>query len=115
MSQWYLSYDGNQIGPFDKAQAIAKAKENPNGFAWREGYAEWLPIIQIAELSSSRGAAPSPPPLTAGGADEIDFKIQDHCCRGAFGPVFCRGQLRLHSSSRAQRPGKGRHRRRGPE
>jgi len=75
MSQWYLSYDGNQIGPFDTAQAIAKAKENPNGFAWREGYAEWLPIIQISELGSAKGTAPLPPPLSAGVADEIDFKI----------------------------------------
>ena len=30
MSQWYLSYDGNQIGPMDKAQALAKARKNPD-------------------------------------------------------------------------------------
>jgi hypothetical protein len=40
MSQWYLSYDGNQIGPFDKEQAIARAQKNPNGHVWREGVAE---------------------------------------------------------------------------
>ena len=75
MSQWYLSYDGNQIGPFDKEQAIVQAKRNPNGHVWREGFAEWLPISQIDELSSSGREVPGPPPSTASTADEIDFKI----------------------------------------
>ena len=75
MSQWYLSYDGNQIGPMDKAQALAKARKNPNGHAWREGFAEWLPISQIAELSASGVSIPEPPSSTSASADEIDFKI----------------------------------------
>jgi uncharacterized protein (TIGR00266 family) len=74
MTQWYFSYNGEQAGPFDQATATAKAAENPNGHAWRNGYAEWLPISQIAELS--RPAVPSAPPPPAGtAADEIDFKI----------------------------------------
>lgn len=75
MSQWFLSYEGQQVGPLDLAQAAEKARTNPNGYAWREGYAEWLPISQIAELRQT--AAPSaPPPKTAPRiADEIDFKI----------------------------------------
>jgi uncharacterized protein (TIGR00266 family) len=75
MSQWYLSYDGNQIGPLDKAQAIAQTQKNPNGHAWREGFAEWLPISQIAELSGSDVPIPEPPSFAGGSADEIDFKI----------------------------------------
>ena len=75
MSQWYLSYDGNQVGPLDKAQATAQAQKNPNGHAWREGFAEWLPISQIAELSSSGVPIPEPPSFTSASADEIDFKI----------------------------------------
>ncbi|HAY37870.1 MAG TPA: TIGR00266 family protein, partial [Desulfobacteraceae bacterium] len=75
MSQWYLSYDGNQIGPLDKARAMAQAQKNPNGHAWREGFAEWLPISQIAELSSSGISIPEPPTITSASADEIDFKI----------------------------------------
>ena len=75
MSQWYLSYDGNQIGPFDKEQAIAQAKRNPNGHVWREGFAEWLPISQIDELSLSAREVPGPPPSARSTADEIDFKI----------------------------------------
>jgi uncharacterized protein (TIGR00266 family) len=75
MSQWYLSYDGNQIGPFDKEQAVSHAQKNPNGYVWREGFAEWLPISQIDELSSSVREVPGPPPSSRSTADEIDFKI----------------------------------------
>lgn len=76
MTQWYLSYDGNTLGPFDLAQAAAKAMQNPNGFAWREGFAEWLPIAQVAELAQSAAAAPAPPPVLRGQrAHAIDFKI----------------------------------------
>lgn len=75
MSQWYLSYDGNQIGPFDAAEAAAKARTNPNGHAWREGYAQWLPINQIAELSQTSVTVSGPPPIRTRRSDEIDFKI----------------------------------------
>lgn len=58
-------------------QAAAQARSNPNGFAWREGFAEWLPIAKIGELQQ---LAPSPgpvPPLPqrAARADELDFKV----------------------------------------
>ena len=78
MTQWYLSFDGNQIGPVDLSQAIGQARQKPNGFAWRDGFAEWQPIASIAELNSAPGVpAPTPPPAVARrvGADEIDFKI----------------------------------------
>ena len=77
MTQWYLSYEGNQSGPFDQARASALAQENPGGYAWREGYAEWLPISQIDELLSRSIGAPAPPPMTRmSKADEIEFKIK---------------------------------------
>ncbi len=76
MSQWYLSYDGNQVGPFDHAVAVSQAQKNPNGHAWRDGFAEWLPINQIGELSSQAMPVPIPPPAsTTRKADEIDFKV----------------------------------------
>lgn len=76
MTQWYLSYDGNQIGPFDHAQAAAQARKNPNGFAWRDGFAEWVPIAQLDELSSPAGMAPTPPPTAPRlRTDEVDFKV----------------------------------------
>lgn len=89
MHQWYLSYDGKQIGPLDPLQALAHAAREPNGHAWRDGFAEWLPIRMVAELSpptasvppAAPAASPTPTRRTAGAstrsaaADEIDFKI----------------------------------------
>jgi uncharacterized protein (TIGR00266 family) len=76
MTQWYFSYDGNQLGPMDSIAAAAQARKNPNGYAWRDGMAEWLPIQQVGELTAGAVKIPAPPP--AGEfkkSDEIDFKI----------------------------------------
>ena len=76
MAQWYLSYNNQQIGPMDDAAARAQAAANGNGYAWREGFAEWLPIAKVAELRGGGFAAPAaPPPLSARGSDEIDYRI----------------------------------------
>jgi uncharacterized protein (TIGR00266 family) len=76
MSVWYLSYNGQQIGPFDLDTAAARARENVNGHAWREGYPNWLPISEVAEFKSA-SALPGkiPPPVSKLVADVIDFKI----------------------------------------
>lgn len=74
MAQWYLSFDGKQVGPFDHAQAAAQARAHPNGLAWRDGMANWLPVSQVAELKQP--TAPAPPPVTSTDrADEIDYKV----------------------------------------
>jgi uncharacterized protein (TIGR00266 family) len=76
MAQWYFSYNNQQNGPMDDAQARAQAAANPNGYVWREGFAEWLPISKVGELrGSSFAALAAPPPLAARGSDEIDYKI----------------------------------------
>ena len=79
MAQWYLSYDGKQVGPLEHEQAATQARSNPNGFAWREGFAEWLPIAQLGELQQSApGPGMVPPvqqPQRAARADELDFKV----------------------------------------
>lgn len=74
MSQWYLSYNGRQEGPFDLSQAQERVKAGPDGYAWREGYTDWVPISQVDELTQSPSGVPMPPP-TRRGSDEIDFKI----------------------------------------
>jgi len=77
MSQWYLSYNGSKLGPMDINEAIALVQKNPNGHAWRQGLAEWLPIASIDELSGGQFEAQAPPPPTSNGrqADEIDYTI----------------------------------------
>ena len=77
MMQWYLSYDGNQMGPMETEQAIQQVQRNSSGYAWREGFTSWILMSQIRELQVF--AAPvmnSPPPFGARGqVDEIDYKI----------------------------------------
>ncbi len=74
---WYLSYDGQRLGPMGDDQAREQARKNPNGLAWREGFAEWVPIARLAELydTGPAPAIPVPPPAPPAGADEIDYKI----------------------------------------
>jgi uncharacterized protein (TIGR00266 family) len=80
MHQWYLSYNGQQMGPLDTAAAQAQAARSPGGHCWRSGYAEWVPIASCAELRSESVAgnvSSPPPPAFSGGqrADVIDYKI----------------------------------------
>jgi uncharacterized protein (TIGR00266 family) len=76
MSLWYLSYNGQQLGPFDLVVASAKANQNRNGYAWREGFTDWLPIADVPELApATKRSAPMPPPVSKLSSDVIDFKI----------------------------------------
>ncbi|PWK84774.1 TIGR00266 family protein [Fulvimonas soli] len=82
MAQWYFSYGSSseRIGPLDDEAARAQARSRPDGYCWREGFAEWRPIRSVAELG---GGAPAvaPPPAPSGprsGADEIDYRIVGH-------------------------------------
>ena len=75
MQQYFFSYNGQQTGPFDPARAIAQAAADPSGHVWREGFAEWMPIAEVAELgrgASFSSGAPAAPRQTA---DEIEYRI----------------------------------------
>ncbi len=79
MTQWYFSYGGRQLGPLDAGQAVAQAAQDPNGHVWRQGFTDWLPIKDVAELRpgapGTPGAGVQPPPLDRRGADDIEFTI----------------------------------------
>lgn len=81
MAQWYLTYNGKQNGPFDDTQARFHIQMNgTNGFAWKEGFSDWKPIADVAELKGGAAAPaipgmPPPPATRANRADEIDYKI----------------------------------------
>ena len=79
MHQWFLSYNGQQMGPLDQAAASAQAAKNPNGHCWRQGFAEWIPIASCAELRSESAPGlmpvPSPPPAASQRSDQIDYRI----------------------------------------
>ena len=77
--EWYLNYEGKQIGPLDEEQAKNYVGNNPNGFAWREGFPEWVPIRTIEELKEKSSLPPVqstvPPILRTSIADEVDYKV----------------------------------------
>ncbi len=80
MHQWFLSYNGQQMGPLDTPTAIAQATKNPNGHCWRQGFAEWMPIASCSDLrgESAPGQIAAPPPPAAGQgqrSDVIDYRI----------------------------------------
>jgi len=80
MSQWFFSYNGQQMGPLDQAAAVAQAARNPAGFAWREGFSAWMPIAEVGELAAASGTSVAPPgvppPLAKGQrSDEVDYRI----------------------------------------
>lgn len=78
MTTWYFNYGSDRLGPFDEKQAIDQARQNPNGYCWRQGFTDWLPIAQVAELQGDAVAAaapPPPPPVGPGAAHEIDYQI----------------------------------------
>jgi len=83
VTQWYLSYDGQQSGPMNLEQARNKASANPDGHAWREGFTGWLPIMDVAELRRPAPAAPLPDRAPSAAsrstrADEVDFIVHGH-------------------------------------
>ena len=76
--QWFLSYNGQQVGPMTHAQARARVAANSNGFAWREGFSEWRPIPEIEALQGATTPVPiqaPPPPSRTTLTDEIDYEI----------------------------------------
>jgi uncharacterized protein (TIGR00266 family) len=76
MTQWYFSFDGERKGPMDQEHARAEAAKNPSGHVWREGFGDWLPIAQVAELTQqTSSSAAAPPPSSRLVSHDIDFKI----------------------------------------
>ncbi len=75
MHQWYLSFDGQQVGPLDAETARAQCRNRAHALCWREGYAEWVPAAQVAELTGESPSPHVPPPPRRSAADEIDYQI----------------------------------------
>lgn len=82
MAQWYVSYGGSQEGPMTLAEARGRVQEDPGGYAWREGFPDWLPMTEVKELVSTAGPAPGAPPPpnmhVAPGkrADDVEFDVK---------------------------------------
>lgn len=49
MSEWYIVYNGQQVGPMSKEQLVNYGL-NPQSKVWREGMAEWVDAYTVPEL-----------------------------------------------------------------
>ncbi len=81
MSTWYVAENGQSIGPLtaeDIRSGLAAGKYSDQTMVWRDGFADWQPIAQVAELTAAPAAAAAPPPVSGQQAHEIDFEIFGH-------------------------------------
>lgn len=51
MSQWYILYNGQQVGPMTKEQLLSYGL-NPNSQVWATGMPQWAAAYTIPELMS---------------------------------------------------------------
>ncbi|MCW5200020.1 TIGR00266 family protein [Desulfobulbus sp. F1] len=84
MYNWYVGVNGQTVGPFSQDQLLAGLRSgqyNSVTMVWREGFSDWLPIAQVAELANPSAAAgrQAPPPMVSRHhAHEIDYEIFGH-------------------------------------
>lgn len=80
MSTWYVAVHGKSVGPISTDQLVsdlASGKYPDSTLVWRDGFADWLPAANVAELTTH--AQPSaPPPVSGQLAHEIDYEIFGH-------------------------------------
>ncbi|MDE1147367.1 MAG: TIGR00266 family protein [Azospirillaceae bacterium] len=68
MAQWFFHNGQQQAGPLEDAAARDFARANPGAHCWREGFTDWLPVGQVAELYGGTASPPPPPPPPGGAA-----------------------------------------------
>ena len=59
-TQWYITRDGQNIGPFAMNQLLANGL-TPQSYVWRNGLSGWQQANTIPELASLFPASPPPP------------------------------------------------------
>ncbi|MGF1460285.1 MAG: SPFH domain-containing protein [Leptolyngbyaceae cyanobacterium] len=61
-SQWYITRDGQNFGPFTASQLIPNGL-TPQSNVWRSGLSGWQPAANVPELASLFAPPAPPPPL----------------------------------------------------
>lgn len=59
--QWYISRNGQQLGPFSLEQLPAQGL-TAQTYVWRAGFQGWMFANQVPELASLLASTPPPPP-----------------------------------------------------
>lgn len=61
MANWYIIYNGQQVGPMAR-ENIRAYRPTPQTLVWREGMTEWKPLYTVPELRDILGGLPPNPP-----------------------------------------------------
>lgn len=64
MMQWFISRDGQNLGPFAPNQLLANGLTRES-YVWRNGMAGWLVASEVPELAGIFATVPPPPPPAA--------------------------------------------------
>jgi uncharacterized protein (TIGR00266 family) len=81
MSNWYVAVGGQSQGPFSAVQirqAKAAGTYTEATLVWRDGFGDWTPLGQVAELQAAQTPAMPPPGPAGQQAHEIDYEIHGH-------------------------------------
>ena len=74
---WYYAVDGNQQGPFTKADLrgrLERGEIDASTYVYTPGMVNWEPIGSLSGFTGKTDSAPPPPP-TRRSADVIDYEI----------------------------------------
>ena len=61
-AEWYVSQDGEQVGPFTLARAqewVAERGGDEELFCWSEGFDDWLPVEKVSHFRGLRAGRPA--------------------------------------------------------
>jgi membrane protease subunit (stomatin/prohibitin family) len=61
-TQWFLSRDGQNLGPFSASQLLANGLTRQT-YVWRNGLANWQFASEVPELEQLLASVPPPPPV----------------------------------------------------
>ncbi len=78
MSQWYLSKNGQALGPLDQKKLeklIADGEVKAIDLVYKAGAAEWLPVSEIAELASHLASKKENAPTKSSSSGSKDWVL----------------------------------------
>ena len=58
---WHLVVDGDQVGPLTDVEIrarLARGEITPENYVWKEGFSDWLRLIDVPEFADLGAAAP---------------------------------------------------------
>lgn len=58
---WHLVVDGDQVGPLTDVEVrarLARGEITPENYVWKEGFADWLRLVDVPEFADLGTAAP---------------------------------------------------------